>query len=168
MTYALLSGEEPFADIDDATAKANNQHVKYAFDAPVWEHVSIEAKDFIQRCFQSTAEDRINPEECKQHPWLREFFTAQNIGVDPFEGFSATPTYEAVESSLLGDRVTSVQSEDSFTTRVGCWIEGREASKDARLHKFEGNNTKLTGSSKWTRRDIPSASEHKQSSCTVM
>ena len=51
-----------------------NKQAMYNFNAPRWEEVSSDAKNFISRALEGKAEDRINPEESKRHPWLRGFF----------------------------------------------------------------------------------------------
>eukprot|EP01036_Dinobryon_divergens_P029813 gene29813-38967_t len=74
VAYTLLCGDEPFCDDGIYDIMEKNKQAIYDFNAPRWEEVSSDAKNFISRALEGKAEDRINPEESKRHPWLRDFF----------------------------------------------------------------------------------------------
>lgn len=78
VAFSLLSDMDPFYDSDPNILKDNNQRVRYDFDHEVWQTVSASAKDFIRKALQLRAENRMNPEESKRHPWISEFFYNHN------------------------------------------------------------------------------------------
>ena len=74
VAYTLLCGDEPFCEDGIYDIMEKNRQAKFDFNAPRWEEVSNDAKLFIARALESRAEDRINAEESKRHPWLKDFF----------------------------------------------------------------------------------------------
>eukprot|EP01037_Dinobryon_pediforme_P041796 gene41796-51778_t len=74
VAYSLLCGNEPFYDDDSAVLMENNKQALYDFSSPRWDRVSCHARDFVERALADKAETRINAEESKRHPWLKEFF----------------------------------------------------------------------------------------------
>lgn len=78
VAYSLLCGNEPFYDDDSAVLMENNKQALYDFSSPRWDRVSCHARDFVERALADKAETRINAEESKRHPWLKEFFAVDN------------------------------------------------------------------------------------------
>lgn len=76
LTYKLLSGTYPFNDRDNPKQPIKNNIWKSIyrdeaqFHSTEWKYISEEAKDFILRCLQHNTLQRMNIEQCLQHPWL--------------------------------------------------------------------------------------------------
>lgn len=66
LTYVLLSGKPPFGSHSDIKAG------EWSFDDPVFEKVSPECRDFIEKLLIRQKEKRMTAHECLEHPWLRE------------------------------------------------------------------------------------------------
>ena len=93
----------------------NNKQARYDFNAPRWEEVSSDAKNFISRALEGKAEDRINPEESKRHPWLRDFFFHKSsLGV--VKSATATDRTFLEESQLRMEMLSSSYSSTEYNS----------------------------------------------------
>lgn len=70
ITHLLLSGEMPFsaATTEELCSQIHNQPVD--FSAPLWEHISKEAKHFITRCLNKDPTQRAGVDELLTHDWM--------------------------------------------------------------------------------------------------
>lgn len=66
LTYVLLSGSPPFGSHADIKAG------QWSFDNPVFDKVSPECRDFMEKLLIRQKEKRMTAHECLEHPWLRE------------------------------------------------------------------------------------------------
>ena len=72
ITFYLLSGYPPF---DGRTKNQLSHAIKTAklnFDNPIWDRVSVEAKDFITKALDRNVETRPSAEELSKHKWITE------------------------------------------------------------------------------------------------
>ncbi|KAJ9598027.1 hypothetical protein L9F63_026871, partial [Diploptera punctata] len=67
--YVLLSGLSPFMGETDIETMANVTVAKYDFDDDVFNEISEDAKDFIQKLLIDKR--RMSATQCLSHPWLR-------------------------------------------------------------------------------------------------
>ena len=109
VAYTLLCGDEPFSDDGIYDIMENNKQARYDFSAPRWEQVSNDAKNFIARALEGKAEDRINPEESKRHPWLKDFF---------FNRCTSTTTITTTGKKSATDRTTTTSLEESHQQQL--------------------------------------------------
>jgi serine/threonine protein kinase len=74
LTYFLLSGYMPFEPLDSNDAKEiqNILDVKYDYNDPIWDEVSDQAKDFIQKLLVFEPSQRMTASDALNHPWLQE------------------------------------------------------------------------------------------------
>ncbi|KAJ3153056.1 hypothetical protein HDU86_005354 [Geranomyces michiganensis] len=71
IAYCVLAGYPPFdyaqdmPDLMDAIT-----HARYKFDAPYWDNISVEAKDFIKCLLRVKPHERPTAQVAMTHPWL--------------------------------------------------------------------------------------------------
>ena len=67
--YIMLSGTPPFWGDDDQEVFEQVSKYNYDFDDEIWENISSEAKDLIQRLL-SHHKKRISAQDALHHPWM--------------------------------------------------------------------------------------------------
>lgn len=70
VAYVLLSGHSPFGGDDKVHTYSNITSGALEFPEKIFNGVSNEAKDFIQRCLVREPSDRMTCDECLAHEWL--------------------------------------------------------------------------------------------------
>ena len=75
ITYLLLSAQLPFNHRTSQSEIARQT----IYDPPpyrgkIWNIISPEAKDFIDKCLKKKMEERINITQCLEHPWFKKYF----------------------------------------------------------------------------------------------
>eukprot|EP01041_Mallomonas_annulata_P006586 gene6586-13325_t len=70
VTYTLICGYEPFFGRDEAELKIANKEGRFEFESKEWQHISVEAKDWITRALQVNPHLRFTPEEARTHAWM--------------------------------------------------------------------------------------------------
>ncbi|XP_057296469.1 calcium/calmodulin-dependent protein kinase type 1-like isoform X1 [Hydractinia symbiolongicarpus] len=70
ITYILLCGYPPFYHEDDQELYAQIMEADYEFDAPYWDDISNEAKDFVSSLMMLNAEKRSTCKQALQHRWI--------------------------------------------------------------------------------------------------
>lgn len=75
--YTLLSGKLPF--VSDSNETIFNKAIKgdFSFESSVWESVSKEARELIQRMINIDLSKRYSGEECLSHEWFEMEHTAE-------------------------------------------------------------------------------------------
>jgi calcium/calmodulin-dependent protein kinase I len=68
--FILLSGAPPFYEDDNFVLFEMIKKCDYSFDDEVWNTVSPEAKDLIERILVYDPEKRLNLEQIQSHPWI--------------------------------------------------------------------------------------------------
>ena len=71
IAYILLSGLLPFKGQDDAFIANNIITCNYGFEEKIWENISKEAKDWIEKILELDPKQRISPEKQLNHHWLK-------------------------------------------------------------------------------------------------
>ena len=75
ITYLLLSGVLPFDDENDNKAIARKTvFEKTPFYPSLWNHISKEGKDFVDKLLQKEPDDRMKIQEIFEHPWMKNFY----------------------------------------------------------------------------------------------
>jgi len=71
ITYLLLCGYPPF--YGESLPEVFEQILKghFEFNAPYWDNISAEAKDFIKKLLMVDPDKRLTAENALQHPWIR-------------------------------------------------------------------------------------------------
>jgi len=72
--YILLCGEPPFNDPDENNGAILKKILKgeYEISQGVWEHISNEAKDLVQKLLTLDPAQRISAKEALEHPWINK------------------------------------------------------------------------------------------------
>jgi len=70
ITYLLLSGTLPFDDDNDREIARQTIYEPADFTYPVWQKVSKEAKNFVDRLLTKDPKKRMTLEQVLEHPWL--------------------------------------------------------------------------------------------------
>ncbi|KAM3917071.1 serine/threonine-protein kinase 17B [Leptodactylus fuscus] len=70
--YMLLTGESPFAGIDNQETYLNISQLKIDYSEETFASVSQEAVDFIKSILVKNPQDRATAEDCLAHPWLHQ------------------------------------------------------------------------------------------------
>ena len=70
--YILLSGTPPFSEDRRIQQELKEQILtaNYTFYQQLFDNISVEAKDLIQKCLKVEPSERISAEEILNHPWL--------------------------------------------------------------------------------------------------
>jgi len=70
ITYLLLSGSLPFDDPVEREVARQTIYESVEFCKPIWEKISKEAINFIERLLVKDPENRMTLEQALEHPWL--------------------------------------------------------------------------------------------------
>ena len=70
MLFILLSGNPPFYDEDNFALFEKIKRCDYNFNAPTWQTISAEAKDFISKLLVADPNQRLNSDQIMSHPWI--------------------------------------------------------------------------------------------------
>ncbi|KAH8739172.1 hypothetical protein FG386_001039 [Cryptosporidium ryanae] len=73
MTHILLSGTPPFTGNTDVEIIEKVKEGSISFSEPVWDGISLEAKDFLCKLLNKNPSDRISAFQALQHPWIRSW-----------------------------------------------------------------------------------------------
>jgi len=68
--FILLSGNPPFFDEDNFALFEKIKSCDFNFDAPSWNSISPEAKDFISKLLVADPEARMKGDQIMDHPWI--------------------------------------------------------------------------------------------------
>lgn len=72
LAFFLLCGYTPF----DGNSGPEEMHqifnAQYSFDPIYWDHISLEAKDFIRSCLLVNPQSRLTARQALSHPWLAQ------------------------------------------------------------------------------------------------
>ena len=71
-TYIMLCGEKPFEGKTPKQLVAKVLLGKYKFDPHLWDPISDDAKEFIQKLLVVKSEDRMTAKQAIRHQWLTE------------------------------------------------------------------------------------------------
>lgn len=72
IAYILLSGRPPFRGKNKNEIFSSIKHNEIAFDHPVWEKVSPDAKDFITKALIKDKNGRASAKTLIEHEWIRK------------------------------------------------------------------------------------------------
>ncbi|KAK6588993.1 hypothetical protein RS030_243609 [Cryptosporidium xiaoi] len=73
MAHILLSGIPPFTGNTDGEIIEKVKKGSIAFSEPIWNNISLRAKDFLQKLLNKNPNDRISAFQALQHPWIRSW-----------------------------------------------------------------------------------------------
>lgn len=88
--YMLLSGGIPFNGTSVLEIFESIQQNEVRFEAPQWDNVSDEAKDFIRKCLNKNKNKRITAAKALKSKWFKKYFKES----------SEQPSEEVVESII--------------------------------------------------------------------
>ncbi|KAF5286087.1 hypothetical protein FQA39_LY16433 [Lamprigera yunnana] len=72
ITYILLSGRSPFIGKDDRETLTKIREGTWLYDMSWWQHISIEARDFISKLLVYHPDGRLDVHAALHHPWLEK------------------------------------------------------------------------------------------------
>jgi len=73
LTYFLLSGYRPFDWAENPREERDAVLLnKYSYPEESFGNISLEAKDFIDKCMAIEPNERLSAEEALNHPWLKD------------------------------------------------------------------------------------------------
>jgi calcium-dependent protein kinase len=70
--YIILSGYPPFSGTTDEEILENILRGEYDFDDKIWDSISPEAKDLIEKLLTSE-DERLTPKDALIHPWIHNY-----------------------------------------------------------------------------------------------
>lgn len=70
ITYILLSGRSPFLGKDDRETLTKIKEGTWRYDMSWWQHISVEARDFISKLLVYHPDGRMDINTAIRHPWL--------------------------------------------------------------------------------------------------
>ena len=68
--FIMLSGKPPFGGKSNKEIIDNVLRGAYSYSNPVWDNISAEAKDLIDKLLERQADMRLTAEEAYNHPWI--------------------------------------------------------------------------------------------------
>ncbi|XP_066998813.1 myosin light chain kinase, smooth muscle [Anabrus simplex] len=83
--YVLLSGLSPFMGETDIETMANVTIAKYDFDDEVFNEISTDAKDFIQKLLLKDRDRRMTATQCLGHSWLKRKAVPQPVRLEELD-----------------------------------------------------------------------------------
>ena len=92
LSYLLLVGRLPFDNPDDDENEIARQTINdpVPFSENKWNNISVEAKDFVNKCLQKNPFNRINITKILEHDWLKKYISKeQKNKEDNFESLSS-------------------------------------------------------------------------------
>mmetsp|Transcript_28106 Transcript_28106/g.27915 ORF Transcript_28106/g.27915 Transcript_28106/m.27915 type:complete len:95 (+) Transcript_28106:160-444(+) len=72
MAYYMLTGNPPFHPESDSELFNSIMKDEVLYPQKVWESISPEAKDFIEKLLIKDPSKRMTAEESLEHPWLSD------------------------------------------------------------------------------------------------
>ncbi|CAG2187953.1 Myosin light chain kinase, smooth muscle,Myosin light chain kinase family member 4,Death-associated protein kinase 2,Myosin light chain kinase 3,Death-associated protein kinase 1,Death-associated protein kinase 3,Myosin light chain kinase 2, skeletal/cardiac muscle [Mytilus edulis] len=103
MSYVILSGYSPFAGENDLDTFANITLGDFDFEDEVWNDISDDAKDFIQKLMLKDKSDRLTIDDALAHPWLNPR--------EPKDD-AKTLKHGAAEKKLTGKKLSTLHHKD--------------------------------------------------------
>ena len=83
MTYLMLSGSFPFYGSNEGEIAKNVVYSKVDFEnKPIWNIISKEAKDFINKLLEKDLNKRIDIKTALEHPWFKKYGLKNEGGDD--------------------------------------------------------------------------------------
>ena len=105
--YTLLSGFPPF--YDEQNNMKNIHHLikkgKYSFSAEIWNDISNEAKDLIEKLLVKDVKVRLNCDKVLQHPWIKGITLDEQKEIDRKENerkFLEVCTFKYIKIYYIG------------------------------------------------------------------
>lgn len=119
--YVMLCGYPPFDGDTEEEILLNVQRGEYDFDDEVWDKVSPEAKDLIQKLLVPENE-RLSPKEALEHPWLKNTDTSSKSGdlgaslITRLKRFQKAKKFKKAVLTFIASRVTDSEIEKEIET----------------------------------------------------
>ncbi|XP_044576089.1 obscurin isoform X6 [Cotesia glomerata] len=82
ITHILLSGISPFRGANDRETLTKIKNGVWDFDERWWQHISIEARDFIRKLLVYQVDERMDVTAALRHPWLN---MTDRIPAEPYK-----------------------------------------------------------------------------------
>lgn len=135
--YVMLCGYPPFDGDTEEEILLNVQSGEYDFDDEVWEKVSDEAKDLINKLLVPE-NDRLSPKEALDHPWLQSTDTGDKITdlgmnhIKRLKKFQKAKNFKKAVLTFIASRVTDSEIEKEIAT-----FRQLDKNKDGYITKLE-------------------------------
>ena len=122
--YVMISGEPPFYGENDNEIYAQILNTEVKFNQKVWDDISSEAKDLIQKLLNKNHRERLGAEEALGHPWI------QNVDMKSIN-FLSVETLNAIITNLYKYNATQILQQASIAFIVHNLIS-RDMTKELR------------------------------------
>ncbi|KAI4457144.1 ovarian-specific serine/threonine-protein kinase lok-related [Holotrichia oblita] len=100
LLYLMLSQELPFIASDISTLNKLIKKGRYSMKKPIWDEISTEAKDLIQKMLNISPEERIHLEVISDHPWIDQDKSVQQRVNDMYDSLTPTMTLDLEETII--------------------------------------------------------------------
>ena len=136
LLYTLLSGYPPFAS--NATDKPQDileriENGTVSFDAPVWAHISAEAKRFLTGLLHKSPELRLTAAQALQHEWFRVNTAAAGDAAMAYTVAPAADVKGAVENTLRAFRAGDASSVALAPVKLSSLASRRRGKKPSMI-----------------------------------
>jgi calcium-dependent protein kinase len=119
VTYQLLSGDKPFWGSDLTEIAQNVVKAEYNFNGPQWEHISIEAKDFIRHLLQVEPHLRYTADQALTAPWLDTLTKSALVDMKADSSTSLTASFNSLpEKSTFRSLAFQVVARKATTSEI--------------------------------------------------
>ena len=137
--YLLLSGNTPFYGDTIEETKAKILEGKVEYKDVIWERVSNEAKEFINKLLQYSPENRINVRDALNDPWIHRY-SEKNVGneylfmtLTNLQSFHTQMTLQKAVLSYIASQELSKKHEENLRSIFNCI----DTDRDGRITKEE-------------------------------
>jgi calcium-dependent protein kinase len=116
--YIMLCGFPPFDGDDDQEIYAAIKSMQYDFDDEVWNEVSDDAKDLIQKILVEEKK-RLTPKECLNHSWVKAHNPIEPVQMDSqfisrFQTFKETKNLKKAILTFLATKANDADIQQEI------------------------------------------------------
>jgi len=120
--FIMLSGKPPFGGRSNKEIIDNVLRGQYSFSSPVWQSISDEAKDLINKLLDRQADMRLTAQEAYEHPWIQlqrqKEFGDVEISKDVFSNMQNYMDSVALKRTTLSFIASRIPEDQIQTLRV--------------------------------------------------
>ncbi|CAD8163793.1 unnamed protein product [Paramecium octaurelia] len=166
--YLLITGNTPFAGIDQKSILKNNKQCEVDFKDQQFKLAPIQMQDLVQSMLMKKPSLRLSSEECLKHPYFKELAKEYNRQTEKYQknlqGYSEFKNAVKIGTQEIEQRSPlNFNSSDSISSNVSITRQDqRKSSIVVGASKFSQYSAKLSKQNSREIADIPQKQEPKK------